>query len=166
MIRILLTISLLFAALITSAQKDTLLELKSNNSIIVAHENIKNIPKQQNKATLTLPFLDDFSQHTHYPNQNIWKDFYTYVNASFPIDPPTYGVATFDGLDSTGYPYNFTNPTAYGIADYLTSESIDLTSPIDSVFLSFYYQPQGNGNKPEAKDSLRLEFFKKSAEFP
>lgn len=161
MIRILLTISLLFAALITYAQKDTLLELRSNNSIIVAHENIKNVPKQQNKATLTLPFLDDFSQDSHYPNQNIWKDFYTYVNSSFPIDPPTYGVATFDGLDSTGYPYNFVNSTAYGIADYLTSQSIDLTTIIDSVYLSFYYQPQGLGNKPEAKDSLAVDFYRK-----
>ena len=29
-------------------------------------------------------------------------------------------------------------------------------------YLSFYYQPQGNGNKPETKDSLRLEFFRLS----
>jgi hypothetical protein len=162
MIKKIFTISLLFGALISNAQKDTLLELGSNNTIKVAHNNLKNSPKTNNKAVLTLPFLDDFSQYNHYPNQNLWADFYAYVNSSFPIEPPSYGVATLDGLDSTGYPYNFVNPTSYGIADYLTSKTIDLTTVIDSVFLSFYYQPQGNGNKPETQDSLRLEFYRKS----
>ncbi len=50
-------------------------------------------------------------------------------------------------LDSTGYvpiPYYYT-------FDY---------SPADSVYLSFYYQPQGSSeNAPEAADSLILEFY-------
>ena len=54
----------------------------------------------------------------------------------------------------------FTLPNSFGMADQLTSQEIDLTTVVDSVFLSFYYQPQGNGNKPEYKDSLRLEFFR------
>jgi hypothetical protein len=159
MSKVLLTISLLLTVLIIKAQKDTLLELKSNNTISVAHNNIKKY-QTNNKALLTLPFLDDFSQYNHYPNQILWQDFNAYINSSFPIDPPTYGVATFDGLDSTGSPYVFTS-TAYGIADYLTSNPIDLTTVVDSVFLSFYYQPQGNGNKPETKDSIRVEFLRK-----
>ena len=116
----------------------------------------------RSKAILTLPFIDDFSQHSIFPDGNLWEDMNVYINSSFPDNPITYGVATFDGLDSTGYPYNFALPTSYGIADYLTSKTIDLTTIVDSVFLSFYYQPQGNGNKPETKDSLRLEFFRLS----
>ena len=118
----LVTILLLCFFVAVHAQKDTLLELKMNNTIRVAHNDIKNTPKTNNKALLTLPFLDDFSQYNHYPNQDLWTDFHAYINSSFPIDPPTYGVATFDGLDSTGFPYNFVNSTAYGIADYLTSQ--------------------------------------------
>jgi len=154
-----LFISLLFFFASSSAQKDTLLELRGNNTIRVAHQTIKQT-KKNDKALLTLPFLDDFSQYTHYPNQSLWTDHNAYINSSFPINPPTYGVATFDGLDSIGQPYNFI-PSSYGIADYLTSNPIDLTTIVDSVYLSFYFQPQGNGNKPEAKDSLAVEFFRK-----
>jgi len=117
--------------------------------------------RQQNKALVSLPFVDDFSQHYLYPNLNLWEDFDVFINSNLPIYPVTYGVATFDGLDSTGTPYNFALPNSYGLADQLTSQQIDLTPPVmDSVFLSFYYQPQGNGNRPNPEDSLRLEFFR------
>ena len=114
----------------------------------------------QNKALLNLPFVDDFSQNNIYPNLNLWQDVDVFINSNYPINPVTYGVATFDGLDSTGTPYNFGLPNSYGIADQLTSQQVNLTTVIDSVFLSFYYQPQGNGNKPETQDSIRLEFFR------
>lgn len=115
-----------------------------------------------NKSTLTLPFLDDFSQNYLFPDTTRWEDINVHINSNFANDPVNWGVATFDGLDSTGYPYNFGNPTSYGPADTLTSRTIDVTTIIDSLFLSFYYQPQGNGNKPETKDSLSLQFFRKS----
>ena len=150
------------------AQKDTLYELGLNGVQNAFYNSNKDNPKSpylkknriQNKALVSLPFVDDFSQHHLYPDLNLWQDFDVFINSSFPINPVTYGVATFDGLDSTGTPYNFSNPNSYGIADQLTSQQIDLTTINDSVYLSFYYQPQGNGNKPEAKDSLRLEFFR------
>jgi len=85
-----------------------------------------------------------------------------YFNSNFPISPPSFCVATFDGLDSTGYPYDFSSQTAHGIADSLTSHPIDLSVIIDSVYLSFQYQAQGNGNAPEQNDSLRLDFFSKA----
>src|SRR5690606_31563560 len=92
----------------------------------------------------------------------LWQDIQVYVNSNYPINPPSYGVATFDGLDSTGYPYDFSSSTSWGIADSLTSHPIDLTTINDSVYLSFQYQPQGNGNAPESGDSLRLDFFRKA----
>jgi hypothetical protein len=160
----------ILATLIGSAQKDTLLELGFNNTIRAFYNQNINNPnspfakgsRPNNKVLLTLPFLDDFSQNYMFPDANLWQDINVHINSNFADNPITYGVATFDGLDSTGYPYDFGNPTSYGPADTLTSHPIDITTIIDSVFLSFYYQPQGNGNKPETKDSLRLEFFRKA----
>lgn len=89
----------------------------------------------------------------------LWTDSYAFINQTYAVEPITVGTATLDGLDETGYPYNFTFPDAYGIADYLTSKPINLDyNPEDSLYLSFYYQPQGLGNDPQKKDSLVLEF--------
>lgn len=88
-----------------------------------------------------------------------WLDHYVYVNDVYPVNKLSYGVATFDGLNEFGLPYNNT-PNAYGGADTLTSMPINLSglAATDSVVLSFVYQPQGLGNKPEPEDSLVLEF--------
>ena len=65
-----------------------------------------------------------------------------------------------------GIPYNFANQSSYGRNDQLTScpinlSSVDLSDPdIDSIFLSFYYQPQGiNPFDTDEGDSLILEFW-------
>lgn len=93
------------------------------------------------------------------PN-TIWIDQFAYLNYHYPVNPKTLGVATFDGVDDTGYPYQFALPTSYGVADYLTSKPINLNYPAgDSIYLSFFYQPQGLGETPDATDSLVLEFF-------
>ena len=164
-----ITLFLLFALTIVSAQSDTLLELGGNNTIGAFYNaNIDNpnspFTKKttNNKSLLTLPFIDDFSQNYIYPDTSLWMDMHTHINSNFADNPITFGVATFDGLDYRGIPYNFVLPNSYGEADTLTSHPINLSTIIDCVFLSFYYQPQGYGNKPETKDSLRLEFFRKS----
>lgn len=95
----------------------------------------------------------------------LWADDDVHVNGTYPVAPPTIGVATFDGLARTGYPYNFGNFSAYGIADRLTSVPIDLSySVADSVYLSFLYQAQGlSGDQtPQPQDSLVLEFYSPS----
>ena len=102
----------------------------------------------------------------------LWQDNFSYRNARFPINPPTTGVATFDGLDENGYPYDFSTQTSFGIADYLTSKPINLEFDIfsnpytdaDSIYLSFYYQPGGRGENPDGEDSLFLEFWSPSAQ--
>jgi hypothetical protein len=157
--------------LLTFAQKDTLLELGVNKKIISErHKEANNeaslLRKKNNtsafKKANSLPFFDDFSQQEYYPDGSKWIDNAVYINSNYAVDPISYGIATFDGLDSTGYPYNFISPTSHGVADYLTSKTIDLSNPTDSVYLSFYYQPQGLGNKPETSDSLKVEFFRVS----
>ncbi len=88
----------------------------------------------------------------------VWLDHYTYRNNTMAIDPPSWGVATFDGTDELGAPYDF-QASAYGRADRLTSKPIDLNYPAsDSIYLSFWVQPQGLGYAPAAQDSLVLEF--------
>lgn len=101
---------------------------------------------------------------------SLWQDRFVYRNNRYPIGPPTIGVATFDGLDENGYPYDFINTTLTGYCDYLTSKPINLDlkpgnipyTAADSVYLSFFYQPTGRGNQPEAGDSLILEFWSPS----
>ncbi|HET6226309.1 MAG TPA: T9SS type A sorting domain-containing protein [Bacteroidia bacterium] len=104
--------------------------------------------------------LDDFSYPGPYPDPGLWLDKYVFINRTYAYAPPSIGVATFDGLNEKGYPYNFlASESSSGGADTLTSVPLDLTLlPSDSVMLSFSYQPQGLGNSPAAKDSLVLEF--------
>ena len=94
-------------------------------------------------------------------SNNIWTDEQVFLNNTLSEDPPTVGFATFDGLDAEGLPYKFSDPYAYGEADALHSKPIDLETltPLDSIFLSFFYQRKGLGNAPEPEDSLIVEFY-------
>jgi hypothetical protein len=109
----------------------------------------------------TLGFLDDFSYPGPYPDTTLWLDKGVFINRDYPYSPPTIGVATFDGLNEKGYPYNFlAGENTSGLADYLTSKPLEISmwKIEDSVYFSFYYQPQGRGNAPTFRDSLVLEF--------
>ncbi len=114
---------------------------------------------------LSLPFFEDFSQNHTYPveqqmpNSARWVDKNAWINMTLPLNPPSFGVATLDGLTAGGQPYSYV-PNAVGPADTLTSAIIDLHifSPADSVYLSFFYEPMGLGDYPDVGDSLILEF--------
>ncbi len=124
--------------------------------------------KQTETVPLELPFFDDFNYESIYPNAELWLDKFVFINKDFPIFPPNTGSATFDALDEKGRVYTHATsvPGAF-IADYLTSRPIRLDSlfnpelrslgPADSIYLSFYYQPQGRGDMPESWDSLVLQ---------
>ena len=93
-------------------------------------------------------------------SSKIWIDHFAYHNYRFGVNPRSLGVATFDGLNENGYPYQIgTNVTNYG--DKLTSKPINMGNydASDSVYFSFLYQPQGFGDVPESGDSLLLEFY-------
>lgn len=89
-----------------------------------------------------------------------WLERESFHNYTMAKDPWTLGVATFDGLDETGYPYAI-GTTTTNFADHLTSKPVDLSAvvPGDSLYLSFLYQPQGLCDEPESGDSLLLEFY-------
>ena len=112
----------------------------------------------ENKSSLSIPFIDDFSNNAFNPDSNLWQDNSVFINRNYGINPITIGVATFDGLNSNGRAYNMTfTGTDSENADTLTSKKIDL-STIDTAFFMFFYQPQGLGNDPQITDSLILEF--------
>ena len=141
-------------------------ELITNQVLVSKYKELKSrslLKTPSISDTLTvgaLGILDEFSYDGPYPDTALWLDNYVYINRGFGIAPPTIGVATFDGLDYTGMPYDWTAlPTSSALADNLTSKPIDLRFlPSDSVYFSFFYQPQGNGNAPETNDSLVLQF--------
>lgn len=89
-----------------------------------------------------------------------WLDNYATQNYDFPYLPPSIGVATLDGLNERGRPYNLTTQAIYGSADTLTSKPLDLggLQDADSVYLSFFYEPRGFGDWPNLYDSLKLQF--------
>ncbi|AHM63237.1 hypothetical protein D770_24960 [Flammeovirgaceae bacterium 311] len=111
--------------------------------------------------SLSLPFWDDFSYAGQRPDSVLWP-FNTTSTISYgqAINPPSWGVATFDGIDANGTPYATTN--SVGRTDSLQSAPIRLDMLAEpekaSVYLSFYWQLQGLGERPDQLDSLRLYF--------
>lgn len=113
------------------------------------------------KDTLTLPFFDDFSALGVIANDTLWTDQAVFINADFPVDPPSIGVATFDGLNEYGLAYEDLNSSLFGPADTLSSQPVDLSSldAGDSIYLSFFYQAQGRSFEVlKTSDSLVLQF--------
>ncbi|MBM3923942.1 MAG: hypothetical protein FJ338_03625 [Sphingomonadales bacterium] len=115
---------------------------------------------QRSTDTLALPFVDDFSHSGYFPDPHLWADRHVFRNNDMAIRPPGQGFVTFDGLDSTGRPYDNSSLSASGRADFLTSRPLRLGgySAVDSLFLTFAYQPAGWSESPEPTDSLILEF--------
>lgn len=110
--------------------------------------------------TLELPFWDDFSSTQLYPDQAKWTDMSVYINSNFCQKMPSLGIATFDAIDSTGNIYPNADYETSFVADRLSSRPINLNYPGEtSIYLSFFYKPEGYGNEPEYQDSLVLEFY-------
>jgi len=109
--------------------------------------------------TLDLPFFDDFANSYVYPDSTKWMDKFAFVSNEYANDPITYGVVTLDAINQYGAVYTHLPSISSSIADFLTSKPINLEVAVeDSVYLSFYYQAGGNGNDPELRDSLVLQF--------
>jgi hypothetical protein len=138
-----------------------------SNPLISANKYHSFSLRANDTAQLYLPFLDDFSYKGEiYPTDTLWADRDVFINSTYCLNPPTIGVATFDAINDTGAIYPSATPTPF-LADKLTSLLIHLDklfdgTPItvaDSVYLSFYYQPQGVADAPNPNDSLVLEFY-------
>jgi hypothetical protein len=122
--------------------------------------------KEENGA-ITLPFFDDFNQSWIYPSADRWIDEEAYVNSNFGYRSANIGVATLDAINRKGELHPNASQFPF-LADSLTSRPVRLDSifypdprritQADSLYLSFYYQPQGRANAPEEKDSIVLQF--------
>ncbi|MBX2900132.1 MAG: T9SS type A sorting domain-containing protein [Cyclobacteriaceae bacterium] len=112
---------------------------------------------------LSLPFWDDFARVHNVVDPALWEDGTSvWVNSGMGINPPSYNVVTFDGLNAQGQPYNVNDILAKGFADKLVSAPIrmDEVAPAErtAVAITFFYQFKGNGEAPDAGDALSLHF--------
>ncbi|MBR4136671.1 MAG: T9SS type A sorting domain-containing protein [Bacteroidales bacterium] len=149
-----------------------------SQNAVIAKEAKKAPVAIKNGTAVKLPFLEDFSSYTGYPNPALWQDRQGFVNNTYPVFPPSIGVVTLDALDENGRVYAHAERTPFA-ADTLTSNLIRLDSNFtfhrpmylsDSLYFSFYYQPGGAcksqpavgweriGDAPEQEDRLILEF--------
>ncbi|MGN6566617.1 MAG: hypothetical protein ACTHJ0_01625, partial [Flavipsychrobacter sp.] len=124
----------------------------------------KDIGRFSKKTALSLPFFEDFTNYGVFPDNSKWVDHEAYVNNTMAINPISRGVVTLDALNQYGTPYDSFYNTVQLLCDSLTTQPIDLSTykPSDSVYLSFFVQPGGNGFYPLLNDSLML-FFKQGS---
>ncbi|MCF0050169.1 T9SS type A sorting domain-containing protein [Dyadobacter sp. LJ53] len=119
------------------------------------------------EATLNLPFFDDFSTaKTASPDTKNWlPGSGVYINNTLSNSQPSLNIATFDGLNATGTPYNLVNPLTQNFTDTLTSQPINLAGrkAADSLYISFQWMAKGLGELPDSSDYLQLEFLSKSS---
>ncbi len=158
---------LLFIVSLSQAQQ-SLLPLKTNavlKSFILNHPDLDRsyAAKALNKTNATfdsLPFFEDFTSSHIVPDTNKWTDRNVFINNGFCISPPSYNVATFDGLDKNGNAYNINSGQGYGTADTLTSAPLNFAGyiPGNNIYFSFFYERGGYGDAPQAEDSLLLQF--------
>ncbi len=155
-------ILLLFLTGVTGRPQEVLGGLQVNNAVREQH--LKHPVLKSSAGLIELPFFDDFSGSEVYPDHTKWADRYVYINTNYPVNPVSVGVATLDAIDETGALYEHATIWPF-LADRLTSNPINLSyMPADSIYLSFFYQPQGRGDVPQPHDSLRVEFWSPSTE--
>lgn len=124
------------------------------------HKTFRQLKSTALGDTLNLPFWDDFSTTNVYPNPKNWTDNKVFINNTYPINPLSIGVATFDMLDENGSIYKNASTKPFG-ADTLTSHPINLASDTSHkpLMLSFYIEAKGLGDAPEIQDSFMVDFY-------
>jgi hypothetical protein len=136
---------------------------------VIEHTRMDYLNAGLDTIPVSIPFFDDFSANDVFPSDQRWIDHFAFENDDMPVYPINLGAMTLDAINDSGnmYPAAVPGPAVF-IADHLTSRYIRLDSvftpvpkaltPADSVYLSFFYQPQGRGKAPQKNDSLVLEF--------
>lgn len=120
--------------------------------------------RTQDITPLSLPFWDDFATIKNgVADATLWQHANSvWINSGLGINPPSLNVATFDGLDSLGKPYNVNDVLAKGFADKMVSAPLKLDEVAvanrNNVAITFFYQFKGRGEAPDAGDLLSLHF--------
>lgn len=157
-----------FCCGVVQAQHERIFPLRTNAALKSRsnHEPFQVAARLHLSNPVDLPFIDDFSPLDMFPDQDKWVGRSTYVNNHFAKNMLSVGVATFDGLDEFGNPYDNSFSNAQGSCDTLLSLPLDMTpggTVLDTnsnVILTFLVQRKGYGDAPDSGDSLVLEFFK------
>jgi hypothetical protein len=144
--------------IVVSSAQEVITGLQSNYIISENRENQKINKVIVASDTVSLPFFDDFSNKSVYPDKKFWLDDFVFINNTYSDRQRTTGIATFDALDNYGRLYETASPTGFK-ADQLTSKAVNLNYPASAnIWLSFLYQAGGLSDAPEANDSLTLQF--------
>ena len=127
--------------------------------ITTAPSRVLSMPTRQAPPPMRqLPFFDDFSQHQLTPYREYWVEGSDVaISTGLAIKPPTPGVAVFDALDAQGRLHAGLGRTSI-LCDSLKSQPIDLPN-LNSIYLTFRFQPQGWGGMPSTTDSLMVDFY-------
>lgn len=142
--------------------------------LAASRTNAKARPRQHNRLasqrdTLELDpingFYDDFANSYQVPDTNRWRiGGGAFINNTWATRIPNFQVATLDGLNAKGNPYDTVRIGVSGRCDTLTSLPLDMTNvpirQLDSIWLSFNYQVGGPFVQmmPEQFDSLLVQF--------
>jgi len=162
-----IALSLIFQ--FTAMAQEQLQGLMEQPHIIQYLKDNGSIQQKNDKSTFVkMPVADDFSTYYGYPDNTIWADSFVFVSDGFARNNLTIGSVIFDAFNEEGQMYSGASSFPFK-ADYLTSLPVRLDSvftgtphvatPADSVYLSFFYQPQGWGDKPETDDSLVVQLY-------
>jgi hypothetical protein len=129
---------------------------------VIDNLNASGSPSARTAAVLNLPFFDDFSTAKGQgPDTTYWMPGSgVYINNTLTTNHPSVNIATFDGLNASGIPYEDKNLMAINYNDTLTSRPINLLGKTekDSAYISFFWLGKGFGERPDSIDMLTLEF--------
>jgi type IX secretion system substrate protein len=155
---LILYIFLLNVLVLISPAQEVVSGLQSNYSITSVLKKQKNNKASATPDTLELPFFDDFSNQSVFPDNNKWQDNFVFINNTYSDQQITKGIATLDALDEFGRLYETASPSIFK-ADQLTSQPVNLNyAASEDVWLSFFYQAGGLADTAEINDSLTLQF--------
>lgn len=165
---ILILLSLLFGVLSSTYAQLIIKPLSNTNNS--KQSNLKTASTERDSTQLELPFWDDFSRSSYLPDSAHWfvENGTTNISSSIGIKAPTVNVATFDGWNNLGTPYN-SSELAEGYGDSLVSRYIDLTkinpALYETVYISFFWQKEGRGEMPDDQDSISLQLMNAEKEW-
>ncbi|NQT77556.1 MAG: T9SS type A sorting domain-containing protein [Bacteroidetes bacterium] len=143
-------------------------KIKHELKMMEASGQIASRTEQLFPRPIHLPVFDDFHTDHIFPDTAWFSDMDAFINDDFPYRSVNIGAATMDAIDAYGNIYPDASMFPF-VADHLTSRPVRLDSLFlpgetraitlaDSIYFSFFYQPQGRGNPPESFDSLVLQF--------
>ncbi|HAM10388.1 MAG: hypothetical protein A2X04_05115 [Bacteroidetes bacterium GWF2_41_9] len=154
------TIFLIFslAACSVAISQEAVVGIQSNYSITGSSEMKSKSISSLSHDTIELPFFDDFSGKSIFPDSKKWADNFVFINNTYSDKQITAGVATFDAIDNRGMMYETAISSGF-MADMLTSLPLNLNyTAADKIKFTFFFQAGGLGDSPEPNDSLTLQF--------